>query len=175
MRQIYFMRAHKNRRIKNIIACVTQSIKTLELDQSVCTLLLTNVKIFLQNDKKSIFEGSGGWAKNSSKTWSKCHFLLLYRRKSGQKVGKTQSFNRDFLVFQKTRKSDFFTEKTDFWLRVLIFVTLGGAHQVIETVNDNTNQTRAKRSLKSDRWCRRTSQVSWGGSSNCSTNTSLFS
>ena len=85
---------------KNITACVTQSIKTLELDQSVCTLLLTNVKIFLQNDKKSIFEGSGVGAKNSSKTWSKCHFLLLYRRKSGQKVGKTQSFTRGFLIFQ---------------------------------------------------------------------------
>ena len=102
MRQIDFMRAHKNRCIKNIIACVTQTLKTIELDKSVCTLLLTNVKIFLQNDKKSIFEGSGGWAQNGSKTWSKCHFLLLYRRKSGQKVGKTQSFNRDFLVFQKT-------------------------------------------------------------------------
>ena len=151
MRQIDFMRAHNNRCIKNITACVTQSLKTIELDESVCTLLLTNVKIFLQNDKKSIFEGSGGWAQNGSKTWSKCHFLLLYRRKSGQKVGKTQSFIRGFSIFQKTRKSDFFTEKTDFWLRVLIFVTLGGAHQVIETVNDNRNQTRAKRSLKSDR------------------------
>ena len=101
MRQIDSMRTRNTRCIKNITACVTQSLKTFELDQSVCTLLLTNVKIFLQNDKKSIFEGSGVGAKNSSKTWSKCHFLLLYRRKSGQKVGKTQSFNRDFLVFQK--------------------------------------------------------------------------
>ena len=100
MRQIDFMRAHNNRCIKNITACVTQSLKTIELDQSVCTLLLTNVKIFLQNDKKSIFEGSGVGAKNSSKTWSKCHFLLLYRRKSGQKVGKTQSFIRTWSISQ---------------------------------------------------------------------------
>ena len=38
--------------------------------------------------KKSIFEGTGGSAENSSKTWSKCHFLLLYRRKRRQKVVK---------------------------------------------------------------------------------------
>ena len=62
--------------------------KTHELDQSVCTLLLTNVKLFLKMTKKSIFEGSGGWAQNGSKTWSKCHFLLLYRRKRRQKVVK---------------------------------------------------------------------------------------
>ena len=101
MRQIDFMRAHNTRCIKNITACVTQSIKTIELDKSVCTLLLTNVKLFLKMTKKSIFEGTGGSAKNSSKTWSKCHFLLLYRRKSGQKVGKTQSFTRGFLIFQE--------------------------------------------------------------------------
>ena len=55
MRQIDFMRAHNNRCTKNITACVTQSIKTIELNESVCTLLLTNVKIFLQNDKKIDF------------------------------------------------------------------------------------------------------------------------
>ena len=54
----------------------------------------------LKNLKKSISRGSGGRAKNSSKTWSKCHFLLLHRRKSGQKVGKTQSFIRTWPIFQ---------------------------------------------------------------------------
>ena len=42
--------------------------------------------------KKSIFWGPGGSAENSSKTWSKVTFLLLHRRKSGQKVGKNCHF-----------------------------------------------------------------------------------
>ena len=42
--------------------------------------------------KKSIFWGPGGSAENSSKTWSKVTFLLLHRRKSGQKVVKKCHF-----------------------------------------------------------------------------------
>ena len=130
MRQIDFMRAHKNRCIKNIIACVTQSLKMIELDKSVCTLLLTNVKIFLQNDKKSIFEGSGAGAKNSSKTWSKCHFLLLYRRKSGQKVGKTQSFTRGFLIFQE---GPFFHFFHNFFMIFMFATNIEGTYRILTT------------------------------------------
>ena len=101
----------------------------------------------------------------------KMSFSPSVQKKKWTKSGQNPVIYQGFFDFPKNQKIWLFHGKNRFLVRVLIFVTLGGAHQVIETVNDNMNQTRAKRSLKSDRWCRRTSQVSWGGSSNCSANT----
>ena len=63
-------------------------IKNNRARQERLNFLLTIVKFFFKTSKKSIFEGTGGSAENGSKTWSKCHFLLLYRRKRRQKVVK---------------------------------------------------------------------------------------
>ena len=88
MRQIDFMRAHNNRCIKNIIACVTQSIKTLELDQSVCTLLLTNVKIFLQNDKNRFLRGQASEQKIAQKHGQNVIFSFCTEEKVDKKWAK---------------------------------------------------------------------------------------
>ena len=89
-----------NRNCKNNTACVTQTLKTSSSTRASFIRIIKLTNFFFKTSKKSIFEGTGGSAENGSKTWSKCHFLLLYRRKSGQKVGKTQSFTRGFLIFQ---------------------------------------------------------------------------
>ena len=77
-----------NRNCKNNTACVTQTLKTSSSTRASFIRIIKLTNFFFKTSKKSIFEGTGGSAENGSKTWSKCHFLLLYRRKSGQKVVK---------------------------------------------------------------------------------------
>ena len=99
MRQIDSMRAHNTRCIKNIIACVTQSLKTIELDKSVWPRLLTNVKIFLQNDKKIDFWGVRGLSTKWLKNMVKMSFSPSVQKKKWTKSGQNPVIYQGFFDF----------------------------------------------------------------------------
>ena len=95
------------------------------------------LNFFFKNVKKSISRGSGGRAKNSSKTWSKVTFLLLHRRKSGQKVGKNCHFaggrvgpskwppEAVFLIFSTKKDGHTFSKKLLHRAISIVHVTRG--------------------------------------------------
>ena len=95
MRVAQILKSHEHRRcvtsnLKIIIACVTQTIKNIELCKSVKTFWLRLCSIFLKKCQKIEFWRARGECPKSQKKWSKTHFFPSVqkknRTKSGQKV-----------------------------------------------------------------------------------------